>query len=541
MEMSPWGEMSPWRWWQRGIIYQVYPRSFADANGDGVGDLAGILAKLDYLEWLGVDAIWISPIYPSPMADFGYDITDYLNIDPLFGTLEDFDQLVALAHRRGLKIIMDLVPNHTSDRHPWFVSSRSSRQDPKRTWYIWKDPGPDGGPPNNWLSTFGGSAWTYDQPTGQYYYHAYLQEQPDLNWRNKEVQTAMHEVMRFWLDRGIDGFRIDVIWHLIKDDQFRQNPPNPSYQTGDPPHRQFLATYTTDRPEVHDIIAGLRAVMDQYGDRLMIGEIYLPVERLVTYYGTADSGCHLPFNFQLIGVPWNGVAIGSAVRVYEAALPPHGWPNWVLGNHDKARIASRVGPAQARVAAMLLLTLRGTPTLYYGDELGMEDVPIPSDMVRDPWEKNLPGLGLGRDPVRTPMQWDPSPHAGFSNSQPWLPLSPNYQAVNVETARNDPRSILTLYRRLIALRRTEAALNLGAYRPVMETEELLLYVRQAEDRRILVALNCTGKPITVPPAAHPSGGTIMLSTALDREGEPCGDRLDLRANEGIVVGLPGDL
>ena len=486
------------RWWQRGIIYQVYPRSFFDRNDDGVGDLPGILEKLEYFEWLGIDAIWISPVYPSPMADFGYDISDYTNIDPLFGTLRDFDNLIAAAHQRGIKVLMDLVPNHTSDRHPWFISSRLSRHSPKRDWYIWKDPAADGGPPNNWLSNFGGSAWTLDGRTGQYYYHAYLPEQPDLNWRNKDVQAAMHDVMRFWLDRGVDGFRVDVIWHLIKDEQFRHNPLNPEYQAGEWPYRQLLATYTTDRPEVHDIIAGMRAVMNHYDDRLLIGEVYLPVERLVTYYGTAETGCHLPFNFQLISLPWNGIALGSAIQAYEAALPSHGWPNWVLGNHDKPRIAARVGCRQARVAAMLLLTLRGTPTLYYGDELGMAGGPLPRHLVRDPWEINVPGLGLGRDPARTPMQWSSAPHAGFSASTPWLPVSADYPSVNVDAQQKDRTSLLTLYRRLIQLRRAEAALNVGTYRPIMATEEMLVYTREAGSRRFLVALNLSGQSVLLP-------------------------------------------
>jgi alpha-glucosidase len=524
-------------WWQTGIIYQVYPRSFADSNGDGVGDLPGLLGKLEYLGWLGVDIVWISPIYPSPMADFGYDISDYTNIHPLFGTLNDFDRVVDQAHRLGLKIILDLVPNHTSDQHPWFLESRSSRANPKRDWYLWRDPAPDGGPPNNWLSTFGGSAWCWDAHTKQYYYHAYLQEQPDLNWRNPEVQEAMHQVMRFWLNLGVDGFRVDVIWHLIKDDQFRSNPPNPHYRQGDWPHRQLLATYTTDRPEVHDVIAGLRAVMDHYDDRLMIGEIYLPIERLVTYYGTAGQGCHLPFNFQLIEVPWHAPTIAATIDAYEAALPAHGWPNWVLGNHDKPRLTARLGPEQARVAAMLLLTLRGTPTLYYGDEIGMEAVPIPPPFVQDPWEKNVPGLGLGRDPSRTPMQWDQSPQAGFTTGLPWLPLPADHQAVNVAVERDDPASLLTLYRRLIALRRTESALTLGSYRRLQATEQVLVYQREAGTRRWLIALNFSPYQTIVNASECGAQSRIMLSTALDRDGERIDDHITLRPHEGILAQL----
>src|ERR1043165_5601448 len=353
-------------WWQTGVIYQIYPRSFQDSNGDGVGDLRGIIQRLPYLVDLGVDAIWISPIFVSP--------------------LQDFDDLLAKAHELGLKIILDLVPNHTSDQHPWFRESRSSRQNPKRDWYIWRDPAPDGGPPNNWLSEFGGGAWEYDAATRQYYYHAFLGAQPDLNWRNPDVRAAMYDLMRFWLRRGVDGFRVDVIWHLVKDDQFRDNPPNPAFRPGDPPHHAVVPLYTADRPEVHDVIAGMRRVVNEFSDRVLIGEIYLPVERLVAYYGRDLSGVHLPFNFALLGAPWPPRQLATVVDEYEAALPAGGWPNWVLGNHDKPRLASRIGLEQARPAAMLLLTLRGTPTIYYGDEIGMEQVPIARKDVRDPFE-----------------------------------------------------------------------------------------------------------------------------------------------------------
>src|SRR4051812_24948906 len=384
-------------WWQTGVIYQIYPRSFQDSNGDGVGDLRGINQRLPYLAELGIDAIWISPIFVSPMADFGYDIADYTEIDPLFGTLEDFDALAAAAHQLGLEVILDLVPNHTSDRHPWFLESRSSRDNPKRDWYIWRDPAPDGGPPNNWLSEFGGGAWEYDATTGQYYYHAFLAAQPDLNWRNPHVRAAMYDAMRFWLRRGVDGFRVDVIWHLIKDDQFRNNPPNPNFRVGDPPIHAVIPLYTADRPEVQDVIAEMRGVVDEFSDRLLIGEIYLPVERLVAYYGRDLSGVHLPFNFALLSVTWNARQLAKLIDEYEAALPKGGWPNWVLGNHDKPRLATRIGLDQARVAAMLLLTLRGTPTIYYGEEIRMEQVPIAPEHVRDPFEMRVPGQGLGRD------------------------------------------------------------------------------------------------------------------------------------------------
>ena len=386
-------------WWRIGVIYQIYPRSFQDSNDDGVGDLEGVIRRLDYLAGLGVDAIWISPIFPSPMADFGYDVADYCDIDPLFGDLATFDRLVAEAHRRGLKIILDYVPNHTSDRHPWFVEARASRQSPKRDWYVWRDARADGGPPNNWLSEFGGSAWSWDEATRQYYYHAFLSQQPDLNWRNGEVVAAMLDVLRFWMARGVDGFRVDAIHHLVEDAEFRDNPPNPLWRERMSPARRLLRANTTDHPETHDAIARMRRALDECSaDKLLIGEAYLPIDKLVTYYGANLDGFHLPFNFHLIATPWTPTAIAALVEAYEAKLPKGGWPNWVLGNHDRSRLASRIGSAQARVAAILLLTLRGTPTLYQGDEIGMRDVPIAPDQVHDPWEKNVPGLGLGRDP-----------------------------------------------------------------------------------------------------------------------------------------------
>ena len=300
-------------WWQSAVLYQTYPRSFQDTNGDGVGDLPGIVARLPYLAELGVDALWLSPIFVSPMADFGYDISDYTAIDPLFGNMGDFDALLAAAHALGLKVLLDFVPNHTSDRHPWFVDSRASRAAEKRDWYIWRDCRPGGGPPNNWLSEFGGPAWTFDAASGQYYYHAYLAAQPDLNWRNGQVRAAMHDVMRFRLRRGVDGFRVDVIWHLIKDEAFRDNPPNAEFRAGEPPHRRLLPLYSADRPEVHDVIRGLRAVIDEFPERVLIGEVYLPVERVVAYYGRDLSGVHLPFNFSLLETPWQPSTIAQLI------------------------------------------------------------------------------------------------------------------------------------------------------------------------------------------------------------------------------------
>jgi alpha-glucosidase len=521
-------------WWESATIYQIYPRSFQDSNGDGVGDLKGIRRRLPYLTDLGVDAVWLSPIFQSPMADFGYDISDYTAIDPLFGTMDDFDALLAEAHRLGLNVILDFVPNHTSDRHRWFLESRSSRDNPKRDWYLWRD-GKDGGPPNNWLSEFGGSAWEYDEATGQYYYHAFLDRQPDLNWRNPEVVAAMHDVIRFWLRKGVDGFRVDVIWHLIKDDQFRENPVNPDFRAGEPPHHAVVPLYTTDRPEVQDIIREMRQVTDEFADRVLIGEIYLPLERLVAYYGRDLGGVHLPFNFSLLSAPWHARTIAKLIDEYEAALPPGGWPNWVLGNHDRPRIASRVGPDQARVAAMLLLTLRGTPTIYYGDEIGMEQVALRPDQVRDPFEMRVPGRGLGRDGCRTPMQWDDTNGAGFSSAEPWLPVAGSFREVNVLNQRGDDASIYELYRRLIELRRAHPALASGRYRPIVAEGDLLLFIRELGRTQILVALNLGRRPVT---ANFPSGsftGRMLLSSFADRVAERLRDSIELRPNEGIVI------
>jgi alpha-glucosidase len=518
-------------WWQSAVLYQIYPRSFQDGNGDGVGDLPGIKARLRYLAELGVDAIWLSPIFVSPMVDFGYDIADYTGIDPLFGSMVDFDTLLEAAHRLGIKILLDFVPNHTSERHPWFVDARASRNNPKRDWYLWRDGASGGGPPNNWLSEFGGPAWSFDAATGQFYHHAFLPAQPDLNWRNAQVRAAMHDVMRFWLARGVDGFRVDVMWHLIKDDAFRDNPPNPDYRTGDPPYRRLLPLYSADRPEVHEVVRGLRAVIDEFPERVLIGEIYLPVEKLVAYYGRDLAGVHLPFNFALLETPWRAEAIAQLVERYEAALPPGAWPNWVLGNHDRVRLAIRVGPEQARVAAMLLLTLRGTPTLYYGDEIGMRQVPIPVDRVRDPAAAHVPG----RDGARTPMQWDASAHAGFSAVEPWLPLADDFAGTNAAAERADPGSLLNLYRRLLAVRRTRPALTQGAYRSIAAVGEVLTYVREVAGDRVLVALNFGSGRAAV--ALPEEGATILTASDAGRDGQKLGRSLPLGPHAGAVVAL----
>lgn len=528
-------------WWQSGVIYQIYPRSFQDTDGDGVGDLKGIASRLDYLAGLGIDAIWISPIYPSPMADFGYDVSDYCDVDPRFGTLADFDDLLAQAHARGLKVLLDFVPNHTSDRHPWFVESRASRASPKRDWYLWRDPAPGGGPPNNWISDFGGSAWEWDEVSGQYYYHAFLRQQPDLNWRHPAVQAAMGDVLRFWFDRGVDGFRIDVLWHLVKAADFPDNPPNPAYRREMAEMHRVLQRHSTDQPEVHALAAGMRAIADGYGDagrgeRLLIGEVYLPVERLMRYYGVERAGVHLPFNFQLIEAPWQARALAALIAGYETALPPGGWPNWVLGNHDRPRVATRRGEVQARVAAMLLLTLRGTPTLYYGDELGLSDVPIPPRQVQDPCELRQPGKGLGRDPVRTPMPWDASAQAGFSTVAPWLPLNADWPVRNVARQAAEADSILVLHRRLLAVRRAHPALAVGDFALLDAEDDVLAYERRHGAERLVVALNLGAQPqrLALPKWAQDS--RPLLSTLADAAAIRDGV-LQLRPDEGVILTL----
>jgi alpha-glucosidase len=528
-------------WWQRGVIYQVYPRSFQDSNGDGIGDLKGIERRLDYLADIGVDAVWISPIYPSPMVDFGYDVADYCNIDPRFGTLADFDSLIASAHGRNLRVILDFVPNHSSDQHPWFVESRASRAGFRRDWYIWRDPAPGGGPPNNWISDFGGSAWEWDDASGQYYYHAFLKEQPDFNWRNPAVRQAMYDVLRFWFARGVDGFRIDVLWHLIKAAHFPDNPINSAYHAGLGERDRVLQVHSTDQPEVHVIAAEMRRIADSYGDRVLIGEVYLPLERLMLYYGRDHVGVHLPFNFGLLGAKWGACDLAAMIAEYMAALPPGAWPNWVLGNHDHPRIAARLGDAQARVAAMLLLTLRGTPTVYYGDELGVGMVDIPPPRVHDPRELREPGLGLGRDPARTPMPWDATPNAGFTAGTPWLPLNDDWRDRNVERLAQAPGSILTLHRRLLALRRSHPALAIGDIAlldgVLHASRDVLAYERRCGEQRLLVTLNVVGtqQELALPSWAHHA--RVLLSTL---EGAPSApdERVVLRPDEGLILAPP---
>jgi alpha-glucosidase len=529
------------RWWQTGVVYEIYPRSFADADGDGTGDLAGITSKLDYLAWLGVDAIWLAPFYPSPMADFGYDVADYTGVDPLFGTLDDFDALLAAAHQRGIRVVVDYVPNHTSDRHPWFVESRSSRANSKRDWYVWRDAKPDGSPPNNWLSMFGGPSWEWDETTGQSYLHTFLREQPDLNWRNPQVSEAMFDVARWWLDRGVDGFRIDVAPMVMKDPGLRDNPPNPSPT---PNELARLGAWSTQlhlndhaHPDMHELYRSFRAMLDAYpGERVSIGELHHPdYDTWARYYGERQDEIHVPFNFHLTYAPWDAGAVRAAIEGVQGVLPAGAWASWVLGNHDQPRFASphRAGRKQAKAGMLLLLTLRGTPTIYYGEEIGMVDVPVATGDARDPVEKREPGRG--RDPQRTPMQWDAGPNAGFARADatPWLPLAADAERVNVAAQADDPHSLLTLTRRLLRLRREHPVLHLGDFEPFGTTPDgTYAFRRTSADGRLTVVLNLTDEARAIPDAGP---GRILIGTRGDREGDSLDAMVELAPNEALVV------
>ncbi|HET7026455.1 MAG TPA: alpha-amylase family glycosyl hydrolase [Candidatus Limnocylindrales bacterium] len=529
----------PRHWWRHGVLYQIYPRSYQDSNGDGVGDLPGITSRLDHLggrsDSLGIDGIWISPFYPSPMADFGYDVADYCDVDPTFGTLADFDELLDQAHERGIRIIVDLVPNHSSSEHPWFRESRSSRTNAKRDWYVWRDPGPHGEPPNNWKSTFSrvqDSAWTLDPSTGQMYLHSFLPEQPDLNWANPEVRRAFDGILRFWLDRGVDGFRIDVAHMMAKDPDLRDNPvPAPGQDWLD-----FLRSarmFNADQPAVHDILRSWRRTLDSYGrDRMDVGEVYLlDPKRMVEYYGSGADELDLAFNFSFLRAPFSADAFRRSVEEFEALLPPDAWPDYTLSNHDHPRAVSRYAPGEdlargrrrARLLMLMLLTLRGTPFLYQGEEIAMADGPVPPDRIVDV---------DGRDPERTPMQWDDGPSGGFTTGAPWLPVSPESRIVNVEAQRDDPRSMLAFTRSLIALRRGTPALTAGVYSTVRGAPDgTYLYERRIGTERWRVALNFGTEPVSVE-----LDGIVRASSDPDRAvGEPASGRFELGPEAGVLV------
>jgi len=518
-------------WWRNGIIYQIYPRSFKDSTGNGIGDIQGIIERLDYLKKLDIDAIWLSPHYPSPMVDFGYDISNYIDVDPLFGNLDDFDELVNQAHKRKIRIIVDFVANHSSDQHEWFKESKSSKTNPKRDWYYWHD-SKNGEPPNNWLCVTGGSAWGYDEITKQCYLHTFHSCQPDLNWANPEVRDAMCNVLRFWLDRGVDGFRIDMISWMSKDPKFRDDPINPNFNPKiDYYYHKHLHKFSRDGPQLYEYLELISMVLDEYeGNQVLIGEIdyYLNLEEFVEYF---NHGIHLPAFFRLIYLPWNRESIQTDIDQFLINNPPYA--NFQIGNHDQSRVASRLGYAQARVAAMLLLTLPGTPFIYYGEEIGMKNVPIKTDEMQDPWEKTEPGKG--RDPERTPMQWTSKKHAGFTEGKPWLPVSENYSELNVQQQLENPQSFLNLYRSLIRIRKNNETLTLGNYKSFKTTaSQCLSYLRYKASEEWIVLLNMSDKPIKIEhnelDKTH-----VILSTFLDRKDELINLYIELRGNEGCLI------
>ena len=490
---------APEPWWKTAVVYQVYPRSFADSTGSGVGDLDGIRTHLDHLVDLGVDALWLSPIYRSPMADAGYDVADHCDVDPLFGDLASFDLLLLQAHERGLRVMLDWVPNHTSDQHPWFLEARRSRDSAYRDWYVWRD-GPPDTPPNNWSAAFGtGPAWTYDERTAQWYLHLFLPQQPDLDWCNPAVQKAMHDVLRFWLDRGVDGFRADVVHLIGKDPSLPDHPPG------------LVGTSvveTHDQAVTHELLRGIRSLLDSYpGDRAMVGEVNLrSPAQLATYYGHDDE-LQLVFNFSLLDAPWDADAWRTVIEQSLAAFEPVGGrPVWVLSNHDTPRHRSRYGGSEqrARSAAVLLLTLPGTPFLYAGEELGLEDAVVPEEQRVDPG---------GRDGCRAPLPWKREPPHGWP-AKPWLPFAPDAAERSVEAQRDDPGSVLHLYRRLLALRRSAPDLQTGGWRPVEAPPGVLAY--QRGERHVVVA-NLGNDTVDVP-----VGQELVIAVSSDggREGEP---------------------
>jgi alpha-glucosidase len=504
------------QWWQHAVFYEIYPRSFMDSNNDGIGDLNGIASKLDYLKSLGVDAIWITPCYPSPQVDFGYDVSDYENIDPMYGTLADFDRLEKAAEQRGMHIIMDFVMNHTSDQHPWFVDSRSSRKAAKRDWYMWHD-GKGSSAPNNWVSIFGGSAWTRDAKTGQYYYHFFYPQQPDLNWRNPMVHDAMFDVTRWWYRRGVAGFRLDAVDTLFEDKAMRNNPVEPGRdKLGDPVEENL---YNTKLPEVHVVLRDLRRVADQ-NNAVLIGETWTKdASELKQYYGEHNDELQMPMDFMFTTV--DRLSPAEFRRQIKAVDSAGGWPVFVLSNHDIVRSYVRYGdgknnPAIAKLMAALYLTLRGTPIMYYGEEIGMENNdPVRKEDVKDPIGRVGWPEEKGRDGERTPMQWDDSPNAGFTRGTPWLPVPPSYKTVNVADELKDPSSVLQVYRRLLALRHDNPALLDGDYVALNENDaNVLSYLRRYKNEAVLVVLNMSSQPQQVSFDLTPEGFAAQTAHTL---------------------------
>ena len=489
LAQKPQAESAPW--WRHAVFYEIYPRSFADSNNDGLGDLKGITSKLDYLHQLGVDAIWISPCYPSPQFDFGYDVADYENIDPMYGTLADFDELTREAHRRGIRVIMDFVLNHSSSQHPWFLESKSSRTSAKRDWYIWRDGKSAGQPPNNWQSDFGGSAWTRDATTGQYYYHYFEAEQPDLNWRNPAVERAMFDVTRFWHRHGVDGFRLDAVDTLFEDPELKDNPTLAGKnEFGDP---QMKNVNNDKLPEVHEELRRLRQVTDENG-QVLIGETWTEsIDELKAYYGAHNDEIQLPMDFMFATVnKLSAPEFRRQIGLAESA----GWPVFVLSNHDMPRAYTRYGDGMhneqiAKLMAGMMLTLRGTPILYYGEELGMATHPPKrKEDVKDPLGISGWPQQKGRDGDRRPMQWSAETNAGFTHGQPWLPVDADFKQHNVAIEKDNPQSLLNFYRALLALRHTNPALLDGEYVPLAGNDaNVLAYLRRTKAETIAVVLN----------------------------------------------------
>ncbi|CCD85261.1 Oligo-1,6-glucosidase [Bradyrhizobium sp. ORS 285] len=519
-------------WWQDAVIYEIAPISFQDSNGDGKGDLPGLLSRLDYLQWLGIDAVWLTPIYKTPFRDLGYDISDYCTIDPRFGSMADFDALVARLHEANIRLILDLVPNHTADDHAWFEESASSRDNVKADWYLWADPAANGGPPNNWISRFGGSAWEWCEARRQYYYHSFLVEQPDLNWRNPQVREAIADVMRFWLAHGVDGFRVDASAVLIKDELLRDNPDDPDAGDDKPPPQRQRPVFTDDRPEAMQCIEFLRGIVDEYDGRLLCGEVQGKTDRIGHFYGNDKPRLHLPLNFALLDSEWTAHALQATIDAYYGAIPRDAWPVWVIGGHDKPRVAEKLGAAQARVLAMLLLTLKGTPFVFMGDELGMTQTPIPADRVVDPFEKLVGGYGLGRDPERVPLRWDDSRHGGFTNGEPWLPQGD--PAKTVARLKEEPASLLQLYRALLTLRRHTPCLTEGHYQPLRSRNDILGYQRRLGRETVLVLLNVTREPRKWP---WDGQGECLLSTHPGRHLGAISGPVQLQADESVIIAL----
>lgn len=529
-------------WWRSAVIYQVYLRSFQDSDGDGIGDLPGLIQRLDYLEWLGIDVVWVTPFFPSPMADFGYDVSDHKDVDPTFGKLADLERLIHLLHERGIKIIIDFVAAHTSNQHPWFLESRSSRLNPKRNWYLWKDATAEGDPPNNWIGRFDGlSAWEWDENTNQYYLHSFLKEQPDVNWRDPQCKLAMLDILDFWLQKGVDGFRVDAAYRAYKDPDFRDNPINTNWKPGMEPSDRLHEVYNKNTPDIHSFNRMLRSFVDERGNHLLIAELYKPLDLIVKHYGENDE-FHLPLNSELMSddLAWEAGYVQEVVERFERLLPEHAWPNWSLGNHDKHRVASRFGRDQAKVGMMLLLTLRGTPTIYYGDELGLEDGWIPAEHIQDPWELKSPGIGVGRDPERTPMLWNKSAHAGFcpSSALPWLPITMDYSQSNVEEQQKNPRSFLSLSRALLALRKNHSSLQEGDYKSLYAPGNLFCFSRSNDVETLIIALNFSSSSHQwILPLEWRQNATVLISTAMDRQGGKVGQSIELRPNEGVILGM----